>query len=1232
MRKKFSSMSKRDIATKFFTTMILFVLLSPTIYLIGYTTHVSAGSRDTGSDHSTMISELLDDSIKSIPIAELIQSSEHYAGESVRVVGFLRLLSDGVPAYLQDGVETVKLDLLGVDVPDSYNHKKIEIKGHVRADAGKQITIEVTDLSLMESDTYSTRSTRTLQGDQNVVVVMARFNDIPNTRYTVADMDNMIFGPQDSVNGLYYECSYHNINITGDVVGWYDLPENRSDYIPTDALGKEDQLNTDFDKLVKDAIDLSDPDVDFDLYDGIVVVINGAFFRGLGIDQWQASTDEGKKTMMATIVGENPGDLDHEVWGRIAHEVGHMLGLKHETPKPDEYNNPFCLMASLYPGHLCAWHKMRDCVDWLPSANVQTVEPGSIETYTVLPLENMPIGGDVYAIKVTITNKLYYMVEVRRFIGYDAYVKLGGDYEMPDEGVIIYLVNEDRKGPIDVMDSKNVPADDLSDAPWDVGESFVNSTYGINITVDEELYTNGPFKITVQNNLQKPPDMMITLWGDPPHESVDIWIDSELNGWDWYRYNDGDPKNPVGNGDDPWANHTNRVYAKVRNIGGANAFGAKVNFYYNAPPGLGQWGTWVLINSTTVNIAPKEEKNVSVEWIPPILADAGTGIVKMHTCLKVEIEPVPGEINTDNQCAQENIKHFEITTGSGFQNVTTTFTVGNPYPQTQRIFLQLLDLPSGWNVTLDKDTFLLDAYETTEVTLFIGPPQDVDLSTLLSTLYSTLCPNSGQFHIRGLTIVGPTTPEFMHFEEIGGITVSVHPVEKLREEDVRFSVTPPTITIGNNISVNGLLQQMPNFTVSLLFTSPSGVIITKTTKTDSEGYFNDSFQPAETGTWRLQVFSTGSGSYSSVLSTTKSFEVNLDTTPPTIIHTPIISWRNNTAILINATITDNVGVGSAVLFYRKATERSYVSVQMDSVSHNVWTGTIPESAVTSAGLEYYIRATDGKNNETTPVYTVTVPTTTATIIEGREIRVYYNGTRNLTVRNITFNEREILRGNIPADRGDIGFFIDINITGVFRNAFITMQYNDSDVVGVDEDTLRMYYWNETTNGWILIEDSGVWTNNNTVWANITHLTIFAPMAEKVSVNIPPTPVTLNIPTGATKNLLTLTWSKNTDSDFASYEIYKSTSSGTLGTLVTTINTNTTNTYTVTGLAPGTTYYFTVRVVDTGELYSNSNQVSATTLSEPEKKEQKGFIPGYETTVLLAVIAVCTILLRRKTKN
>jgi hypothetical protein len=33
--------------------------------------------------------------------------------------------------------------------------------------------------------------------------------------------------------------------------------------------------------------------------------------------------------------------------------------------------------------------------------------------------------------------------------------------------------------------------------------------------------------------------------------------------------------------------------------------------------------------------------------------------------------------------------------------------------------------------------------------------------------------------------------------------------------------------------------------------------------------------------------------------------------------------------------------------------------------------------------------------------------------------------------------------------------------------------------------------------------------------------------------------------------------------------------------------------------------------------------------QPEKKEQKGFIPGFEVTMLLSAIGVCALLIRKK---
>lgn len=93
-------------------------------------------------------------------------------------------------------------------------------------------------------------------------------------------------------------------------------------------------------------------------------------------------------------------------------------------------------------------------------------------------------------------------------------------------------------------------------------------------------------------------------------------------------------------------------------------------------------------------------------------------------------------------------------------------------------------------------------------------------------------------------------------------------------------------------------------------------------------------------------------------------------------------------------------------------------------------------------------------------------------------------------------------------------------------------------------------------------------------------------------------VTLNSPTGTTDNSSTLTWSQSTDEDFVSYAVYQSTSSGALGSQVTTITNKATISYTVTGLSPNTSYYFTIRVNRAGGVYRDSNQVSATTSGAP----------------------------------
>jgi hypothetical protein len=90
-----------------------------------------------------------------------------------------------------------------------------------------------------------------------------------------------------------------------------------------------------------------------------------------------------------------------------------------------------------------------------------------------------------------------------------------------------------------------------------------------------------------------------------------------------------------------------------------------------------------------------------------------------------------------------------------------------------------------------------------------------------------------------------------------------------------------------------------------------------------------------------------------------------DTEPPVITHTVVTSGTAGEKITITATITD-IGLTAVSVFYRVAGTESYVGESMSFVSGDNYTFDIPASVVTTAGVEYYIWASDGINNATHP--------------------------------------------------------------------------------------------------------------------------------------------------------------------------------------------------------------------------------------------------------------------------
>ena len=100
-----------------------------------------------------------------------------------------------------------------------------------------------------------------------------------------------------------------------------------------------------------------------------------------------------------------------------------------------------------------------------------------------------------------------------------------------------------------------------------------------------------------------------------------------------------------------------------------------------------------------------------------------------------------------------------------------------------------------------------------------------------------------------------------------------------------------------------------------------------------------------------------------------------DTMAPLMYHEPVYTAFTGRNLMITATVTDNVAVQSAKLFYRTAGETTYRTIAMDKLNDR-YSAIIISQYVTTKGLEYYIEAYDGINytykGSAVKPYTVTV--------------------------------------------------------------------------------------------------------------------------------------------------------------------------------------------------------------------------------------------------------------------
>ncbi len=742
-------------------------------------------------------------------------------------------------------------------------------------------------------------------GVQKTAVLLVKFKDNPDTTRRKDEIEDLF---NDVIDDYYLNCSYGKISIDADVYDWEVLPEDHSEYFED----PENWMTVNFSRLAQHSVKVHDDQVIFTDYDRLVIVNNNKTFKGgmgvYSVKEWfgfEFDTDDSTIPidMPCCIISDRYQDGtcyefsgNDSFCGIAIHEMGHGFEFPHLSD--NEYKIPFDVMDVSRPfAEFSSWSRTRSYIQWLTSEYIFDVPENFKGDIELKPL-SAPLETDTYkAIKIPITSTghVYYLVENRRYIGFDKNlrdtykIKLENDLSFStNEGIVIYMCVDtysDRKlepNHVQVIDSTpNYPADreltyldeSLTDASWPIYKDFFSTECDLTIDVKEEIYDDQSFLLNIdyEGPIQSP-DTAIDPWDPPPWESPDIWVDSFWGG-NRYGYYDSPLKpdgTPEGRGDTPLADANNRLYYRVHNKGKGKAYGVEVKFYERD---LSIGGSKKEFTSVIIpEIEPESSYIDYVWWKPPRFPDATGEKVEAHICVTVEVIPQPGELEIGNQIAQENFPEFNVKllppsldNSLYTKSHSGSFLVGNPLDKEAFIHVFIYDKPKDWDVKLSKNN----------LQLMPGKNETLQFDVLFPGFipYGT----EGLIDIRAVAVTEGDEDAILQM--LGGITFDIQIVQPV---DITIDVDPMNPKPGDTVIVSGGLSDSIASSIMIEFIDPHSDTFSKIASTTNNGSFICPFVVNYTGEWKAIASWYGDDYHSSAFSEMISFEVepNSENNPP----------------------------------------------------------------------------------------------------------------------------------------------------------------------------------------------------------------------------------------------------------------------------------------------------------------------------------------------------------------
>ncbi len=609
-----------------------------------------------------------------------------------------------------------------------------------------------------------------------------------------------------------------------------------------------------------------------------------------------------------------PPSVCEPSWGVAAHEVGHMLQNffgEFRLAHPAGYGSNWELMDSAYPCTPGIFTRASRAVlgelaiasfpGWLPDEKIKVYDPAltSGGTEVLAPVETAadattsPIG-----LKVKTASGNPYYVECRaRSLSPEVYgcyedgvliqvAKLPGSFVSADPGFQLQLqlapgFSDTEFEPGHALDCRGADRQLRWRSHFLPGQTFIDDDSDLTIAVGP-TGIDGSCTVTVAYGpraTDRIPDLALRPWLTAPgntYETPDIWIDSESN-----NYEADDPTDPtrlkygrrpdgtvVGNGDDPFLDHHNRLYARVHNLGSAAAEHVVVHFERTNPLGVGIRGSsgWVPVGTADEaafpelsSIASHSYADVWVDWVPAstTLPEAD-GTIDFHSCVRVRVDAVTGEVVTANQdgdAEQENIAYFEV----------RREVAGDHYPLSQgKIFLVNTEntikeysvaiqsaLPPSWslNVGGGAPTFFLNPGEARLLPVQIVVPT----GTPLGLTYKAEVHGYRHENDHGPDL----TSQLQHNEYVSGVVIEARTVL-----DTSLGATaneqPPNSCTPQAIATSGcLVPAIAVEWVTIDYTGPGGQSFSRRARTDVNGCFTDTLALPAPGDWHVRAFFAG---------------------------------------------------------------------------------------------------------------------------------------------------------------------------------------------------------------------------------------------------------------------------------------------------------------------------------------------------------------------------------------